>query len=169
MVWDYGLRPWPEFRSPRAGGWSCLSHIWGSWWGWKAGQQQNLGPENQDSQHMLNQPRGSFPEKGSSLSSENEDTWAMTFCANKTKTEVRHFCLKLSKTRCTPVKRDIKLPAQKVQGMVNSRTRLNEIRTRQQFAEFEGIEGQDRAAFSDTLGFPGGGCQMPWNTSKPTP
>ena len=30
---------------------------------WKPGQQQHPGPENQDSQHMLNQPRGSFPEK----------------------------------------------------------------------------------------------------------
>ena len=25
---------------------------------WKSGHQQHLGPENQDSQHMLNQPRG---------------------------------------------------------------------------------------------------------------
>ena len=31
---------------------------------WKLGQQQPPGPENQDSQHMLNQPRGSFPEFG---------------------------------------------------------------------------------------------------------
>ena len=29
---------------------------------WKPGQEQNPGPENQDSQHMLEQPRGSFPE-----------------------------------------------------------------------------------------------------------
>ena len=29
---------------------------------WKLGQQQNPGPENQDSQHMLEQPRWSFPE-----------------------------------------------------------------------------------------------------------
>ena len=29
---------------------------------WKPGQQQNPGPENQDSQHMLEQPRGYFPE-----------------------------------------------------------------------------------------------------------
>ena len=28
---------------------------------WKPGQEQNPGPENQDSQHMLEQPRGSFP------------------------------------------------------------------------------------------------------------
>ena len=25
---------------------------------WKPGQEQNPGPENQDSQHVLNQPRG---------------------------------------------------------------------------------------------------------------
>ena len=30
----------------------------------KSGHQQHLGPENQDSQHMLNQPRGSFPDVG---------------------------------------------------------------------------------------------------------
>ena len=30
---------------------------------WKPGQEQNPGPENQDSQHMLEQPRGHFPEK----------------------------------------------------------------------------------------------------------
>ena len=29
---------------------------------WKPGQQQNTGPENQDSQHMLEQPRGHSPE-----------------------------------------------------------------------------------------------------------
>ena len=29
---------------------------------WKPGQEQHAGPENQDSQHMPNQPRGSFPE-----------------------------------------------------------------------------------------------------------
>ena len=29
---------------------------------WKPGQEQNPGPENQDSQHMLEQPRGSFPD-----------------------------------------------------------------------------------------------------------
>ena len=29
---------------------------------WKPGQEQNPGPENQDSQHMLEQPSGSFPE-----------------------------------------------------------------------------------------------------------
>ena len=29
----------------------------------KLGQEQNPGPENQDSQHMLEQPRGYFPEK----------------------------------------------------------------------------------------------------------
>ena len=28
---------------------------------WKPAQEQNPGPENQDSQHMLNQPRGFFP------------------------------------------------------------------------------------------------------------
>ena len=28
---------------------------------WKPGQEQNPGQENQDSQHMLEQPRGSFP------------------------------------------------------------------------------------------------------------
>ena len=28
---------------------------------WKPGQEQNPGPENQDSQHMLEQPRGVFP------------------------------------------------------------------------------------------------------------
>ena len=28
---------------------------------WKPGQEQNPGPENQDSQHMLEQPRGYFP------------------------------------------------------------------------------------------------------------
>ena len=27
---------------------------------WKPGQEQHTEPENQDSQHMLNQPRGSF-------------------------------------------------------------------------------------------------------------
>ena len=35
------------------------------------------------------------------------------FYANKAKTEVRHFCLKLYETRCTPAKRDRKLPGQK--------------------------------------------------------
>ena len=30
---------------------------------WKPGQEQNPGPENQDSQHMLDQPRGYFPER----------------------------------------------------------------------------------------------------------
>ena len=30
---------------------------------WKQGPEQRPGPENQDSQHMLNQPRGYFPEK----------------------------------------------------------------------------------------------------------
>ena len=29
---------------------------------WKPGPEQHPGPENQDSQHMLNQPRESFPE-----------------------------------------------------------------------------------------------------------
>ena len=29
---------------------------------WKPGQEQNPGPENQDSQHMLEQPRGYFPD-----------------------------------------------------------------------------------------------------------
>ena len=29
---------------------------------WKPGHEQNAGPENQDSQHMLEQPRGSFPD-----------------------------------------------------------------------------------------------------------
>ena len=29
---------------------------------WKQGQEQNPGPENQDNQHMLEQPRGYFPE-----------------------------------------------------------------------------------------------------------
>ena len=29
---------------------------------WKPGQEQHPGPENQDSQHMLEQPRGYFPE-----------------------------------------------------------------------------------------------------------
>ena len=29
---------------------------------WKPGQKQNPGPENQDSQHMLEQPRGYFPD-----------------------------------------------------------------------------------------------------------
>ena len=33
---------------------------------WKPGQEQNPGPENQDSQHMLEQPRGYFPEFGDS-------------------------------------------------------------------------------------------------------
>ena len=31
---------------------------------WKPGQEQNPGPENQESQHMLEQPRGYFPEQG---------------------------------------------------------------------------------------------------------
>ena len=31
---------------------------------WKPGQGQHPGPENQDSQHMIDQHRGSFPEKG---------------------------------------------------------------------------------------------------------
>ena len=30
---------------------------------WKPLQQQNPGPENQDGQHMLEQPRGSFSDK----------------------------------------------------------------------------------------------------------
>ena len=30
---------------------------------WKPGQEQNPGPENQDSQHMLEQHRGSSPER----------------------------------------------------------------------------------------------------------
>ena len=29
---------------------------------WKPGQEQHPGPKNQDSQHMLEQPRGSFPD-----------------------------------------------------------------------------------------------------------
>ena len=29
---------------------------------WKPGQEENPGPENQDNQHMLEQPRGYFPE-----------------------------------------------------------------------------------------------------------
>ena len=29
---------------------------------WKPGQEQHPGPENQDSQHMPEQPRGYFPE-----------------------------------------------------------------------------------------------------------
>ena len=29
---------------------------------WKLGQEQNPGPENQDSQHMLEQPRGYVPD-----------------------------------------------------------------------------------------------------------
>ena len=29
---------------------------------WKPGQKQNPGPENQDNQHMLEQPRGYFPD-----------------------------------------------------------------------------------------------------------
>ena len=29
---------------------------------WKLGQEQHPGPENQDSRHMLNQPRVSFPQ-----------------------------------------------------------------------------------------------------------
>ena len=32
----------------------------------KPGQEQHQGAENQDSQHMQNQPRGSFPDNGSS-------------------------------------------------------------------------------------------------------
>ena len=32
---------------------------------WKPGQEQHPGPENQDSQHMLNQPSGSFPDQNS--------------------------------------------------------------------------------------------------------
>ena len=42
---------------------------------------------------------------------------------NPRKTEVRHLCVKLYRTRGTPVKRDRKLPAQKTQGMVHFRTR----------------------------------------------
>ena len=53
------------------------------------------------------------------------DQWH--FYANKAKTKVCHFFLKLYKTRCAPVKRDRKLPAQKVQGMVSIQ---NNIRTR---------------------------------------
>ena len=30
---------------------------------WKPGPEQRPGPENEDSQHMLNQPKGSFPER----------------------------------------------------------------------------------------------------------
>ena len=30
---------------------------------WKPGQEQHPGPENQESQHKLNQPSGSFPDK----------------------------------------------------------------------------------------------------------
>ena len=30
---------------------------------WKPGQEQNPGPENRDSQHMLEQPRGYFPDE----------------------------------------------------------------------------------------------------------
>ena len=37
---------------------------------WKPGQEQNPGPENQDSQHMLEQPRGSFPDSRSSAASQ---------------------------------------------------------------------------------------------------
>ena len=28
---------------------------------WRPGQEEHPGPENQDNQHRLNQPRGSFP------------------------------------------------------------------------------------------------------------
>ena len=46
---------------------------------WKQGQKQNLGPENQDSQHMLEQPRGYFPDKDDSSSPpfplRSQDTW----------------------------------------------------------------------------------------------
>ena len=34
---------------------------------WKPGQGQHPGPENQDNQHMLEQPRGSFPETNGGL------------------------------------------------------------------------------------------------------
>ena len=33
---------------------------------WNPGQEQRPGPENRDSQHMLNQPRGSSPENAAS-------------------------------------------------------------------------------------------------------
>ena len=35
---------------------------------WKPGQEQHPEPQNQDSQHMLNQPRGSFPESETMIS-----------------------------------------------------------------------------------------------------
>ena len=34
---------------------------------WKPGQEQHQGPQNQDSQHMLNQPKGSHPERSLQL------------------------------------------------------------------------------------------------------
>ena len=65
---------------------------------------------------------------------------------------MRHFCLKLYKfqTRCTRVRRDRKLPVQKVQGMVSIQ---NEIGTRCKFAYFEAIKGQDRVACQYARGF----------------
>ena len=70
------------------------------------------------------QPSGSFEwgwcRQGRS---EHSSFRKLQLLANQSKTEVRHFCLKLYKTRCTFVKRDRKLPAQKIRGMVRSRRR----------------------------------------------
>ena len=70
------------------------------------------------------------------------------FYANK-ETEVHHFSLKLYKTRCTPVKRHRKLPAQKVQGMASSRTRSerDQNEERDTICIIWGIKGRDRVFY----------------------
>ena len=80
------------------------------------------------------------------------------FYANKAKTERHHFCLKLSKTKCTPVERDRKLPARNVQGMVSSRTRSERDNLRH--------EGTRQVACQYKQGFFLLECQMSKNTSK---
>ena len=76
---------------------------------------------------------------------------------------MRHFCPKHYKTRCTPVKRHrINNPRH---GQHPERD-PNEIRKRYEFASFEAIEGQDRAALQDAPGFSLLERQMSLNNSK---
>ena len=44
---------------------------------WKPGQEQHQGPENQDSQHMLDQHRGSLPDRWAKLRDPNREALAI--------------------------------------------------------------------------------------------
>ena len=50
---------------------------------WKPGQEQNPGPENQDNQHMPEQPRGYFPEIGTEKSRVSFQNKTCTFFSRK--------------------------------------------------------------------------------------